>query len=105
MSTETLIVDAIRNKKQVTAYYDDHYREMCPHVIGYKSDKLQALFYQFGGESSSGLPPEGQWRCMEVDGLSQVDVVDGDGEWYTGESHTRLQTCVDLDQIIEEVDY
>lgn len=71
-----------------------HRREMCPHVIGTKEGRRQALFSQFAGSSSSGLPPDGEWRCIQVDKLS--DVVSRPGEWYTGGVHTQPQTCVDI---------
>jgi len=89
-----LIRNAVLNKRQVVATYRGHVREMSPHVLGLaKSDRLpQCLFYQFGGSSSSGLPPEGEWRCLPLAGLSNVSV--RDGAWHTGESHTQPQTCV-----------
>ena len=102
MNNYALIRDAIVSKKIVTATYQDHHREMCPHVLGLKNDRRQALFYQFGGTSSSGLDPDGSaknWRC--IDDLQNVVVVDG--EWHTAPNHTRPQTCVD--EIDVEVDF
>ena len=52
-----LIKQAIIEKKQVIATYRGLQREMSPHVLGHKGLRPQALFYQFGGESSSGLKP------------------------------------------------
>jgi len=60
------------------------------------------LSFQFAGESSKGLSPEGQWKCMDVDGLSQVSL--RDGPWHTGTRKTNEpQRCVD--QIEAEVVY
>lgn len=104
MTTQELIVDAIRNKQQVLATYDGYDREMCPHVLGYKGGTLQALFYQFGGFSSSGaISPgsPGNWRCMVLSKLSDVRVQDG--PWHTAPNHTRPQTCVDT--VIAEVEF
>ncbi len=84
---------AITNKKQVTCYYDGLYREMCPHVIGWKGPAYHVLSFQFGGQSSRGLPPGGEWKCMDVDGISQLAL--RDGPWYTGITHGKPQTCVD----------
>jgi hypothetical protein len=53
-NTYNAIRNAIANKQQVVATYKGHVREMCPHVIGTKNGREQALFYQFGGTSSSG---------------------------------------------------
>lgn len=92
-----LIRTAIINRQQITAVYQGHYREMCPHAIGTKHGKRQALLYQFGGSSSSGLGPPGSWgnwRCVRVDELEDVQV--RDGEWFTGSNHSRMQTCIDI---------
>jgi len=100
-SVVDIIVDAIHNKLIVTAMYQGYPRVMCPHVIGYKDRRINALFFQFAGGSRRGLPPGGQWRCVHVDELSNV--ASGAGEWHTGPSHTRPQTCVD--DVIAEVVY
>jgi hypothetical protein len=92
-SAYALIHDAIRNKRIITAMYKGYEREMCPHVLGHKKGRPHALFYQFGGSSSSGLPPDGAWRCVFVDELANVNVQDG--AWHTGPNHSRPQTCVD----------
>jgi len=92
----SLIRQAIVDKAQVFATYNGHHREMCPHVIGTKGRRRQALFYQFGGTSSSGLEPDGDarnWRCIFIDQLEDVTI--RKGSWHTAPSHTRPQTCVD----------
>lgn len=90
-----LIRSAILNKQQIVATYQGHVREMCPHVIGTKNGREQALFYQFGGTSSSGIVAgsSANWRCIPIDGLSGVTAMDG--EWRTADNHSRSQTCVD----------
>ena len=89
------IREAIQNKRIVVATYDGYERHMCPHVIGVKNGKYQALFYQFGGASRSGLGPDGSpenWRCITLAKLSNVNVRDGD--WHSAPNHSRPQTCV-----------
>lgn len=91
-----IIRNAILNKQQVVATYKDHVREMCPHVIGTKNGREQALFYQFGGFSSSGVIIPGSpqnWRCIAIDGLSNITV--RTGGWHTGSNHSQALTCVD----------
>lgn len=91
-----LIAKAIKEKLQVTAYYQGFYREMCPHALGSKKGRKQALFYQFGGESSKGTVTPGStfnWRCIPIDGLTEVTLQPG--QWYTAENHSQAQTCVD----------
>jgi hypothetical protein len=62
-----LVREAIRAKKQIVAVYKGHRRILCPHAVGYKNGRVQGMFYQCGGESSSGLAPMGSdknWRCI-----------------------------------------
>ncbi len=104
MSNYDLIKSAILNKQQIFAIYKGFRREMCPHILGWKGSKQQCLFYQFGGESSSGaivLGSDKNWRCIPIDTLENITVHDGD--WYTARNHNRSQTCVD--QIDVEVSF
>ncbi|CQD74040.1 Uncharacterised protein [Yersinia intermedia] len=91
-----LIAQAIEGKFQITATYQGHYREMCPHALGTKKGKQQALFYQFGGSSSKGLvTPESpfNWRCIPIEGL--IDIQLQAGVWHTAQNHSQAQTCID----------
>ena len=102
--TYLMIRDAIIRMKIVEGYYDQRWRIMCPHAIGTKRGREQALFYQFAGDSSSPLGAPGSpdnWRCMPIAGLSQVRVVDGD--WHSAANHSRRNTC--LDWVDVEVGY
>jgi hypothetical protein len=96
MDTYTLIREAIEKRQQVLGTYRGYRREMCPHAIGFnKRHERQGLFYQFGGESASGLGPPGSpdnWRCIPIDELHQVSVRDGD--WHSAPDHSRPETCV-----------
>ena len=100
-SNSEILRDAIIRKRQIRAYYDGYYREMCPHATGWKGGVHHVLSFQFGGQSRRQLPLSGQWKCMEIDGLSSLIAVDG--EWHTGASHSRPQSCID--QIEVEVAY
>lgn len=91
MGTYDLVKQAIQGKKQIHAYYKDYLRQMCPPAIGWKNGKAHALFYQFAGHSGSGNLP--QWRCMDLDELTNVSIVAG--SWHTGYGHSQAQTCVD----------
>ncbi len=106
MSTYAIIRQAIIDKEQVLATYHGYPREMCPHVIGWKRAKDRygnlgprqenALFYQFGGRSESGLKPDGSpenWRCIHLDELQNVTT--REGAWHTAPNHSRPQSCVD----------
>ena len=95
------IRDAVQRRLIVTAEYRGHPRVFCPHVIGRKKGREHVLGFQFGGSSSSGLPPGGEWRCFDIVGLSNVFT--SSGIWHTGSSHSRPQSCVD--DIDAEVTY
>jgi hypothetical protein len=86
VSNSRILANAIRNKQQIRAVYEGFYREMCPYAMGWKGSKYQVLCFQFGGESSQPLPPDGQWQCMEVNRLTEVMVVEG--PWYRGPGRT-----------------
>lgn len=92
MSTYDLIQNAIQHKRVVKATYDGLPREMCPHTLGHTNGVEQALFVQFAGQSSKGLPPGGEWKSMRVAGLSSVTV--HDGVQHTGPRPTHKHTCV-----------
>ncbi|MDG0798909.1 hypothetical protein [Pectobacterium punjabense] len=95
-----LIYQEILERKQIKAIYQGYYREMCPHVLGTKNGRNQALFYQFGGESSQGpIIPDSpsNWRCIQIDGLTDISI--HEGPWHTGQNHSRPQTCVDFIEI------
>lgn len=94
--TYNLVRQAIVEKRCIRATYDGFVRLMAPHTLGYaKTGAEQALCYQYGGESKSGLMPDGHpknWRCIPLAGLTNVSLVDG--PWHTAPNHSRPQTCV-----------
>jgi hypothetical protein len=68
----------------------------CPIIIGRRRGREKALVFQFGGQSSRGLPPGGDWKFFE---LSQVEDAEmREGRWHEGGRHSKEQVCV------EEVD-
>lgn len=86
---------AATRRLSVAAIYDGLPRLLCPHVLGRKSGRPQALVYQFGGSSNSGLPvtPEkGVWRCLAVEKLSEVEL--RANVWHS-EPRCQQQSCVD----------
>ncbi len=94
-----LVRRAIEERRQVHASYGGHQRRMCPHVIGTRDGQPRALFFQFGGSSSRGLPPGGDWRCLRLDRLTGVSI--HDGLWHT-RAHSEPQRCIeDVDLEIE----
>lgn len=103
MSNYQVIKEAILERKCVTCDYNGYRRKMTPHVLGLKRGKEQTLFYQYGGESSSGLSPDPtkNWRCIPIDKIQNL-TINGDA-FQTAQNHSQTQTCVD--EIDVEVDY
>lgn len=103
MSTYNLIKQAILNKQCITCTYNRHVRKMTPHVIGLKNGVRQALFYQYGGTSSSGLSNDAtqNWRCIPVDKITNISI--NNDSFQTAANHSKTQTCVD--EVDVEIDY
>ena len=87
------IRDAMLAGKPVSLHYKGHDHLVCAHALGTKNGLPQVLTYQYGGGSSSGLPNGGEWRCLMVGNVSDVQIIDG--AWHSDEGHNRAQTCVD----------
>ena len=102
-TTYEMLRIAIMNKEQISAYYGGHFREMCPHAIGEKDGRGQALLYQFAGTSEGELGPPGSpdnWVCAEIARLSSAWT--RTGRWHTATKETRPQGC--FDSVSLEVD-
>ena len=94
-ATYRLFEQAIRQRKQVICLYRRRRRELCPIILGHKrSGEEAALTFQFAGESSSGLPRGGEWRCLLLSDVSDAQL--RDGRWYSGSGHAQPQSCVDI---------
>ena len=99
-----IIWKAIRARKQIVCSYKNRPREVFPHILGYKASGEAAVFmYQVGCESSQQLPPGGDWRCFDLDGIADIQV--REGSWRGGSRHRQAQTCiqfVDVDVNVPE---
>ena len=100
-STFELFRNAVLSKRRVSFSYQGFHRETCPHAIGWKFGKEQVLVFQYGGDSSKGLPPGGEWRCFPIAGIANAQIESG--PWMTAGNHSRPQTCVS--EIAAEVPY
>jgi hypothetical protein len=88
---------AIVHRRPIAALYRGRKRLLCPHLLGWnRHRRLQVLCYQYGGDSESGLKPADaadNWRCLAVENLSQVELLDG--PWQTAENRSRPQNCIE----------
>jgi hypothetical protein len=89
-----LFAQAMACRKQVLCIYDGYARELCPIILGHSQGQEKALAFQFGGQSSKGLPPGGQWRCLFLAKVGNAQLQDG--PWHTGDSHSQPQGCVKM---------
>jgi hypothetical protein len=85
---------AMKLRKQIVCRYGGYRRELCSIVLGHSQGEEKALTYQFGGESRTGLPAGGEWRCLFLSKASDVQL--RDGPWFAGVSHARPQGCVEV---------
>jgi len=88
-----LFEQAMRRRKQIVCSYNGYVRALCPIILGHAEGQEKALTFQFGGESKSGLPPGGEWRCLWLAKVSDVKLQDG--PWFAGSSHNQPQGCVE----------
>jgi hypothetical protein len=93
-STYQSFVEAMNDRKQVLCVYDGYPRELCPIILGHTRGQEKALTYQFDGDSRSGLPPGGEWRCLFLSKVSDVQL--RNGPWHSGASHNQPQGCVEV---------
>jgi hypothetical protein len=89
-----LFEQAMRMRKPIACMYRGYPRELCPIILGHSQKQEKAVTYQFGGQSKSGLPPEGGWRCLWLAKVSAVQL--RDGPWRSGSNHTKPQGCVEI---------
>jgi len=89
-----LFEQAMISRKQILCTYDGHPRELCPVILGHSQGQEKALAYQFGGQSGSGLPPGGQWRCLWLSKVGNIRL--RNGLWHAGDSHKQPQGCVEI---------
>jgi hypothetical protein len=91
-----LVWSAVANRRPLEATYQGRLRLFCPHRLGRnRAGQLRVLCYRYGGESRSGLQPEGwpsNWRCVELEKLSRVKLLQD--TWRTAPNHLRPASWV-----------
>ena len=93
-ATYRLIAKAMAERKQVLCVYGGFARAICPMVLGHTKGEERTLAYQFAGDSSGGLADGGQWKCLDLSKMSDIQLQSG--AWHTGTSHKRPQVCVEF---------
>lgn len=100
MDAYSTLAEAIVAKQQVVARYHDQERVFSPHALGTKRGVPHVLVYQYAGGSQTGLPPGGEWRCLDVDELSDIRLETG--AWRTAPNVFNPQTCLDDIEVVAE---
>jgi hypothetical protein len=100
MDAYTILAEAISTKQQVVGRYHDEERVFSPHALGRKRGAAHVLVYQYGGGSQSGLPPGGEWRCLDVEGLSELRLESG--AWHTAPNVFNPQSCLDEIEVLAD---
>jgi len=71
VNTDDVLSAAIRDKQCLTGLYDSAVRHFAPHALGATGGAESAVFvFQYAGETTTGLPVGGEWRCFLLDRLS-----------------------------------
>jgi len=91
--TYELFARAIRERRQIHCHYDGFPRALCPTVLGHRTGAEKVLAFQVGGQSSKGLKPEGEWKCLDLAKVKEARLEEG--PWRSGSSHAQPQSCVD----------
>jgi len=84
---------AIVDRQQLLFVYEGHRREVCPHSLGWKENRLACFAFQFAGGSRTPLPPDGEWRCFHLDRMTEVH--SRTGPWRTGPAIHLNSSCID----------
>jgi hypothetical protein len=74
VSVDSLIRQAISEKRLIRFVYAGKLRIAEPHDYGIQKGQIRLLSYQVGGESNSGKLPA--WRWLDVDGISEIEILD-----------------------------
>ena len=86
------IRQALLDRKTIKCRYKGLLRFCCPHTIGTRDGSPRVLMFQFAGDSENGLPPGGEYRCMAINDMTNIETLDG--PWHTGDRHSKCQTCI-----------
>jgi hypothetical protein len=92
-STYEQFARAMAARQQILCEYDGYPRELCAIILGHSKNQEKALTFQFAGQSKSGLPLQGEWRCLWLSKVSNVRL--RNGAWHSGTQHTQLQGCIE----------
>ena len=99
MNTDEVLIEAIRAKQCLTGLYDGAVRHFAPHALGAAPDGTPAVFvFQYAGETTTGMPIGGQWRCFRLEGLSHLRP--NEHRWRSRSNYNlKRQSCLAMIQV------
>jgi hypothetical protein len=100
MDAYQTLAEAIATKQQVVARYHGQERIFSPHALGTKRGATHVLVYQYAGGSQTSIPSEGEWRCLDVTKLRDIQL--RPGAWRTAPNVFNPQTCLDEIDVLAE---
>jgi hypothetical protein len=99
VNTDDVLSAAIRDKQCLTGLYDGAVRHFAPHALGATADGTPAVFvFQYAGETTTGLPIGGEWRCFHLDQLSHLRL--NEHRWRSRSNYSlKRQSCLAMIKI------
>ncbi len=73
---------AIERRRCVRVIVNSLSRDLCPLALGYKTNQLRVLAFQYRGSSTSGINAAGGWRCFSLGEISWAKI--NDDPWQSG---------------------
>jgi hypothetical protein len=95
-----LVREAIRDRNPLAGRYHGDDRWLSPSARGRRYGESHLLAFQTAGGSESGLPKEGQWRCLRAEDLESVHPAPG--PWRTAENLLAARSGLDgIDLVVQ----
>jgi hypothetical protein len=96
VNTDDVLRAAIRDKQCLTGLYDGAVRHFAPHALGATADGTPAVFvFHYAGETTSGMPTGGEWRCFHLNRLSRLRL--NEHRWRSRSNYNlKRQTCLTM---------
>jgi hypothetical protein len=93
---------ALRQRRPIQVTYHGRSRVVCPHALGWHHTRPMLLGYQVGGQTSTGSldpDPRKRWRCMFIDEIDHVTVVESATPWASAENYNPARPFPSIDQL------
>jgi predicted DNA-binding transcriptional regulator YafY len=96
------IRSAVETRKPIWIAYHGRNRLVCPHALGWKTNRAMLLAYQTGGHTTTGtLPadPHQRWRCLYLDQIDHIQPADETSPWQTADNYNHAHPFPAIDTV------